>query len=299
MELPVPNSRRVPPMSRGTCRLAAAREQGIALIIVLWLIVLMSVIATGHSRNVHLETRLAHRHVDAAKARHVAEAAMEITVLRLLTAGQDSTEAGWRRVYVFDREALVSVRRADGLVDLNAAGDRLLAALFIAAGATEGDAGQLADTVQDWRDADDIPRLNGAEDEDYRALGLPWTAGDRDFRHVDELRFIPGMTGDLFAEVAPFVTVHSGRAGVDISQAPEALVAALTESRLPTGYRAAGSAGDELPYHISISVMGAGDTRVSIDAVIRLGGERDEKFTVLEWRESTRQPANTAKDLET
>jgi len=282
-------------MIRGRIALAGAGEGGIALVIVLWLIVLMSVIASGHSRNVRLETQLASRHVDAASVRHIAEAAVELTVLQLLTAGrarQGIPTGDWQSLSVFDHETSVSVRHVDGLVDLNAAGDRLLATLFASAGADAQDARRLAAAVQDWRDADSIARAGGAETDDYRGLGLPWGVSNGRFRRIDELRYVLGMTNDLFSKVAPLITVHSGRAGVDISEAPEALVAALAESGLPTDSRSTASAIGSGPYQIIASVKGDGETRVSIEAVVLLGGENDEAFTILEWRESSRWPAD-------
>ena len=45
-----------------------------ALIVVLWLVVLLSIMAAGHSRNVRTDTTLAARQVQSAKARALAEA---------------------------------------------------------------------------------------------------------------------------------------------------------------------------------------------------------------------------------
>jgi len=269
-------------------------QGGIALVIVLWLVVLMSVIAAGHSRNVHIETRLAARHVDTSAARHVAEAAVQLSILKLLSANElqpGETAGRPQHLQLFGREVSVSMRRASGLVDLNAAGDRLLYALFVAAGADHQTAQQLTGATLDWRDVDSTSRTNGAEDDDYRALGMPWTARDDHFTVIDELRYVLGMSREIFDGVAPYVTVYSKRPGVDIDAAPEFLIDVLAASRLATGSGRTTSATAGA-YHISIVVEGADSMRVSTETVVLLADkDGDRPFTILEWRETSRAPA--------
>jgi general secretion pathway protein K len=57
--------------------------------------------------------------------------------------------------------------------------------------------------------------LNGAEDPDYEAEGLPYGAKDGPFSSVEELRAVLGMTADLYRSAAPEVTVDSGATKVD------------------------------------------------------------------------------------
>jgi len=61
------------------------RQRGAALVIVLWLIVLLTIIAAGHTYNARIEMRLAARQLETAKSRAVAEAATQLTIARLLT----------------------------------------------------------------------------------------------------------------------------------------------------------------------------------------------------------------------
>jgi general secretion pathway protein K len=67
-------------MTRGRTLSMSRRQDGMALIVVLWLVVLLSIMAAGHSRNVHTDSTLAARQVQAAKARALAEAGSEWTV---------------------------------------------------------------------------------------------------------------------------------------------------------------------------------------------------------------------------
>ena len=85
----------------------------------------------------------------------------------------------------------------------------------------------LAASVQDFRDADDTPRPNGAEDGDYAGAGLPHGAKDAPFEAVEELHQVFGMTRELYAAVAGAVTVHARTRRPDAKVAPPLVIAAL------------------------------------------------------------------------
>jgi type II secretory pathway component PulK len=88
------------------------------------------------------------------------------------------------------------------------------------------EADELAQAILDWRDEDDLPRINGGEREEYldaEALVLP---PNRDFAELDELRHVKGMTPELYVRAAPFLTlIGDGR--VNVNSAPEAVLRAL------------------------------------------------------------------------
>ena len=69
--------------------------------------------------------------------------------------------------------------------------------------------------ILDFRDEDQDRRLMGAEDDDYRAMGLPYGAKDGDFEDIEELRLVPGMTTEIYERLRPLVTVFSGHGGVN------------------------------------------------------------------------------------
>jgi general secretion pathway protein K len=46
----------------------------------------------------------------------------------------------------------------------------------------------LVDAILDWRDEDDLHLVNGAEDPDYKAAGLPYGAKDGPFDSLEELQ---------------------------------------------------------------------------------------------------------------
>jgi len=273
-----------------------------ALIIVLWLVVLLSIMAGGHARNTHIDTRLAAQQVGLAQARALADGGIQHAILELLTnsnATQRSVDGTLFSVSIGSEPVTLAIRDATGLVDLNSAGADLLAAAFLAGGADEMLQRELTDAILDWRDSDNLSHLNGAEDDDYKAARLPWTARDGAFETVDELKYVLGMPQELFNRVAPLLTVHSGSTRLDLDFAPPHLIAAVTGEAigLTTPPRAgtapdsssdnSGSAGSGT-YHIYASATGAADATATVEAVVRLTTGQEVPYTILEWREPSR-----------
>jgi type II secretory pathway component PulK len=85
---------------------------------------------------------------------------------------------------------------------------------------------ELAQAMLDWRDEDDLPRINGGEREQYINAGAAVLPANRPFARIDELRFVLGMTPDLFELMQPYLTmVSSGR--INVNAAPEPVLLAL------------------------------------------------------------------------
>jgi general secretion pathway protein K len=111
-----------------------------ALVVVLWLVVLLSVMAAGHSRNVHTDTTLASRQVQSAKARALAEAGINHVILQMLAADSDRklrTDGSLFNVRIGEGDVVIAIRDATGFVDLNAAKPELLDAVLKACGVNE------------------------------------------------------------------------------------------------------------------------------------------------------------------
>jgi general secretion pathway protein K len=287
------------------CDMLPARQRGMALIIVLWLIVLLGVIAAGHASNVHSETRLAMQHVESAKARTLAEAGIQRAIVSLLLRNGGPV---WpvngtpQRLVIDEREVTVAVRDATGLIDLNAADAGLLGALIATTGDDLSQQEKLVDAILDWRDSDNLTHLHGAEDDAYRAAGLAWTARDAAFSSVDELRYVFGMTAERFAAVVPYVTVHSGRAALNLEYAPPFLIAAVTGQTLANNeyddgltpqerQPRAASIGRNGTYHIYASATGNGKVTASVEAVVRIASTAEQAYSVLYWREPGQFPS--------
>ena len=204
--------------------------RGVALIIVLWMLVLLSIIAATLSVNARTETRLAYNATATAEARALARAGIEYArwLLSIRELRKHWPSDGSERPWQFaDATILIRVQDQAGLIDLNHAPAELLHGLLATTDRPKSERMALVAAIQDWRDPDHHARPRGAEAHRYRAAGKTFMPRNAGFESVAELALVLGMTTELYAQVAPALTVHSGRAGVDPRRAPLAVLYAM------------------------------------------------------------------------
>lgn len=76
---------------------------------------------------------------------------------------------------------------------------------------------ELADRLVDWLDADDETRLGGAEDMEYLGLEVPYRAGNTLLTSPSELALLLGVTPEVMAKLAPYVTALPRDAGLNVN----------------------------------------------------------------------------------
>lgn len=207
---------------------AGASQRGIALILVLWLVVLLSLLATGFSAAVRTDARISHAAVAGLRAAALADAAIHrglATLLHPETADHRRGNGQPLTVRLEGATAVATAWEEAGKVDINTAPPELLAGLVAALGVDADDAPALAAAIVDWRDADDSPLPGGAERADYEAAALPRLPRNGPFRSIQELQGVMGqeagaMDRGLYEALAPLVTVYSFAPGVDPRYAP-------------------------------------------------------------------------------
>ena len=72
--------------------------------------------------------------------------------------------------------ASVEIIDETGKINVNLAPNYLFYNLLIAVGLDEQEADIITDSIEDWRDRDDLHRLNGAESDYYQSLPEPHLA---------------------------------------------------------------------------------------------------------------------------
>ena len=281
-------SRTVLPQTRTL--LLPAHERGIALVIVLWLLVLLTVIAASHARVIRTETRLAANQVEAGKARGLAEAGAYHAIMELLVRDEAlrwPVNGSVFRIRYDDGTATVTVRDARGLVDINRASAATLDKVLTGLGVEESQRQAVVDATLDWRDKDNLKHLNGAEDDDYRRAGMKWAARDGAFSSIEEYRYVMGMTNALFERLVPYLTVHSTQPGVTVDFAPPWLASVLSDAEAgPTQRNTAARGGST--FHITVWATSSGGSNASLDLVVRTSARREQPYQVLSWRSPAR-----------
>ena len=288
-------------------------QSGIALVLVLWMLALLSVIAGSLVFSSRTEVLMAGNLVSLARAEALADAGAYKAIYELTRPQTDPQR--WRgngltHDWNFQGEELrVTILDESAKVNLNAAPTVLLKGLFRALGVAEPDADALADAVADWRDADDLRSLRGAEKADYAAAGRDYAPANAPFETIDELHQVLGMSDDLFRKLEPLVTVHSRQSGINTAVAPRAVLLALPgatpeqvdvfleqrwillEQGLPApafpGVQGLSAGAIGSVFSIQVEAVVSGNARFSRAAVVRLTGNLKEPVAVLAWRAPT------------
>lgn len=300
-------------------RAGRASQRGIALILVLWLTVLLTVIAGGFAYGMRNEALAARNTVSWAQARALADGAIHRTVYELLRPKvSPDVWAPDGSVHVWDDSgARIAVAAVDesGKIDLNTAPDNLLKGLLQTAGGLDADAAaRMVDVIDDWKDADDLRRPNGAEAPEYQAAGLPYKPANALFEAVPELQRVLGMTPALYAKLADNLTVYNGQAGINPAYAsrttllavpgvtPEivdtyialrrdALAAKLPPPPFPVPGFVAGVIN---LWRIRAEVTMSDGVTFVREAVLRVSADRRRLLTVLLWEEGSGRGLKTA-----
>ena len=288
-----------------------SRQSGVALVLVLWVLLLLTIITGSFSLMARTDRIEAHSLLSGTQARLSAEAALNIAVLSLRDPNNETRMLADGRSYsqYFDGVLLeVSAIDERGKVDINSTDELTMINMFVGNGLELEQAEALAAAVMDWRDTDELERVNGAEDDAYDAAGLQVGPANRPFLMAEELLQVIGMPYELFRRIDPGITVFSRAGAPDPAFAPlEALMSlpdiTQEEAQNFIAERNAREPGDSvgvsLPNGTVVMEQGRGNTYSikvkatmpngiweQLEATIRLGGNRSGRpYQVLRWRE--------------
>ncbi len=205
---------------------SSRRRRGSILIIVLWILLLISLLAGRY---------LSHNRGKAATAAYgwksLTQEQALLSVLELYaTSGQplpavenleevqraesnmdDNEQAvetvplSWRFLTIGGLNLLVRESSEGKRIDLNSATDEAIREQ-LRQGLGEGrqaEADQVADSLLDWRDPDDLVRSDGAETDFYRQEGLSYEPANGPFKTLTEMLLVRGVTPELFWGTSP------------------------------------------------------------------------------------------------
>lgn len=300
----------LPPLLQSSPR---SHERGVAFILVLWLLALLTILLGSFALITRTEGLQARHLFDTTAAHYAAEAGVNRAVFQMATPDPQQRWIPDGRKYELEFEGAalrLAVTDESGLIDLNAADTLTLSNLFLAQGVEQAQADALADAILDWRDTDDLVSPNGAEDANYDAEGYAYGAKDAPFDTVSEVQQVMGMSYELFERVAPALTIYSGQPLPNPAFAPmqvlrslpgmnETLAQQLIDARhawdplsgapppvLPDGtpLMAQGGSGT---YSIAARATLPNGAWTELEATVRLGGAGVSglAYTVLRWQD--------------
>lgn len=206
------------------------RQKGFALVLVLWVLSLLTIMAGSFALSMRREAAIVTGSRTNAQAMAVAESGLAIAELMLLNPDQRQRWHTDGSIYQIDyAESKVRIRllAETGKVDINSADQILLQGLIAYAPVDAERQTKLVNSILDWRDADDLVRIEGAEKKEYKEAGLSYQPRNQPFQSIEELQLVLGMDEQVFKWLEGLVTVYSKQPKVDLTQAAKEVLQVL------------------------------------------------------------------------
>ena len=202
-------------MLRFSNRVAGNRQQrGVVLVMVLWVMLAMSLLSLSFSAAIRTEVDAARNVVDQKESYYLARAGVEYAIYKVIQSQMAFSQIQQRReeglgtlppvltgsIDLAMGRGGVTVQIIDetGKINVNLAPGYLLYNLLIMVGLEEQEADRITDSIEDWRDRDDLHRLNGAESDYYQSLPEPYFAKNGLFDVPEELLLVRGITPEIY-----------------------------------------------------------------------------------------------------
>jgi general secretion pathway protein K len=255
-------------------RMRLGDQRGIALLVVLWTLMLLSLLVAAFAQQAHLERQRVSNVIAAAAAASDLQAGLSLGISALL---DPKAPPGWihdgspRELEFAGHRISVSIQDANGCINVNEADIEQLQSLLRAVG-VEGDAVRsLAAAIIDWRDPDSVLTPNGAELATYVENGWPTGPANRPFLSVGELKGVFGMPPDVADRLVPLLSLSTEGKEVNPMTAPEPVLRAAFPPEEVSGILARrakrAEAGKEPEGALPASDLG--------DADLRSAGDKD------------------------
>jgi general secretion pathway protein K len=194
-------------------------SRGVALIMVLWVVTILSVIALEFCFAMRTEVNITKNFKEEAQLYAMAEGGVQRAIVELifkqdpmiqqmrktLTGEEIPPEKkewvtdGRRYTLSFDQGVNeLRIMGEAGKVNINVVSEKTLRTILSQLGLEEETRDIVVDSILDWRDPDDFKRLNGAENDYYQSLKEPYNCKNGNFDSIEELLLIQGVTPELF-----------------------------------------------------------------------------------------------------
>lgn len=181
-------------------------ESGIALFLVLWVLVLLTVIAGEFSYSMKTEINLVRNEKENTEAYYVALAGLHHAIYELVLHKVYFEEplSGAFRLNVpspytpfADGGYLVRIDNESGKVNVNEASSRLIEMVIAGLDMPEKESRIMADSLLDWRDSDDFHHVNGVESDYYMSLPEPYACRNGRLLSIEELCYVRGFQREI------------------------------------------------------------------------------------------------------
>lgn len=204
-------------------RFGASRRHGIALVIVMITIAVLSILAAGFAYSMKVETKLAQNSNSEQELYWIGRSGVEYA--RYILGAQmgianepyDSLNQKWAggpggmgttnsvlsdieldNIPLGNGTFSVKIIDLERKVNINVAGEEALEQAFRLIGVDSGEISSLAGAILDWIDPNDVSNVNGAETDYYQGLNPPYSAKNAPLDDLTELLLVRGITQEIY-----------------------------------------------------------------------------------------------------
>lgn len=273
------------------------QEQGIALLLVIWALALLSAIAVAVTADGRSARRIAHNLEQAARDRALVEGGIRWGIAQLLDGRPERRlplDGRLQLIEIGTSRVEVAIEAEAGKFDLNTSQPAVLENLLLQSGAT----------------AAEVRRVSAAV-ETFRKANRPGPGGLRQpaFLETLDLRRVTGLDEELYRRLLPLITVYSGTTRLDPAVAPkqvllavpgltegqvEAAIRARQQSTMPVTSLSTGAASNYLGpsrptiFRIRSSVQAGTNLLVTGSAIVELTGRPNAPVRLHDWMPEAR-----------
>ncbi len=209
------------------------KHKGLALIVVLWVITLLTIMASSFSLTIQRETAITSGAKEKAVAAAIAEAGINYAILMLLVKDKESRWQAFDSLYEIEYAGTrVRIQIADesGKLNINLATKEQLQQLLDSLNIDESLVDSLSDAIIDWRDKNDLHRLNGAEKQHYIDADLKYEPRNANFKSIEELQMVLGMTAKIYQQLEDLISVYTKNKEINPTTATRAMLLTLPDA---------------------------------------------------------------------
>ena len=194
-------------------------SRGVALIMVLWVVAILTVVVLEFSFSMRTEVNIAKNFKEELQLYAIAQGGVQQAIAELIlkhdarvqqlrktmkTEEVTPEKKEWvpdGRPYAlpFDQgECELRIMSEAGKININTISETTLRKLIGNLGLDGEKRDVVVDSILDWRDPDDFIRVNGAENDYYQSLKEPYRCKNANLDSIEELLLVKGVTPDLF-----------------------------------------------------------------------------------------------------
>lgn len=193
-----------------------------ALVLVLWVLSILIIMAGSFALSMRRESSIVAVIKNNAQAMAIAESGIALAETMLLNPNPNKAWRAEGNIYEInasDANIRIRIFSEVGKIDINKADQTLLQNLMTFAPVDTDHQSKLVNAILDWRDADDLVHIDGAEKEEYQQAGLNYQPSNKPFESTEELQLILGMNKSVLSWLEPLVTVYSKQPQVTMTLA--------------------------------------------------------------------------------